>query len=118
MDAKNVIFGETGLEKLVQMLRASGQPQDIAKLVERYLEILREMVGSGGEALMSDKPNFTGNAEQKALAAQIFQLMSAQGDVLRLRLADQADAGEPGRFYRRCSARPTAPRWCRRSTPR
>jgi hypothetical protein len=28
---------------------------------------------------MSDKPNFTGNAEQKALAAQIFQLMSAQG---------------------------------------
>jgi hypothetical protein len=44
MDAKNVIYGETGLEKLVQMLRASGQPQDIAKLVERYLEILRELV--------------------------------------------------------------------------
>jgi len=44
MDAKNVIFGETGLEKLVQLLRASGQPQDIAKLVERYLEILHELV--------------------------------------------------------------------------
>jgi hypothetical protein len=44
MDAKNVIYGETGLEKLVQMLRASGQPQDIAKLVERYLELLRDMV--------------------------------------------------------------------------
>ena len=44
MDAKNVIYGETGLEKLVQMLRASGQPQDITKLVERYLEILRELV--------------------------------------------------------------------------
>jgi hypothetical protein len=28
---------------------------------------------------MSDKPNFSGNAEQKALAEQIFQLMSAQG---------------------------------------
>src|SRR6185436_6841697 len=28
---------------------------------------------------MSDKPNFTGNAEQKALAAQVFQLMSSQG---------------------------------------
>ncbi len=28
---------------------------------------------------MSEKPNFTGNAEQKALAAQIFQLMSSQG---------------------------------------
>ena len=26
------------------MLRASGQPQDITKLVERYLEILRELV--------------------------------------------------------------------------
>jgi hypothetical protein len=44
MDAKNVIFGETGLDKLVQALRASGQPQDIAKLVERYLEMLRELV--------------------------------------------------------------------------
>jgi hypothetical protein len=44
MDAKNVIYGETALEKLVQMLRASGQPQDIAKLVERYLDILRELV--------------------------------------------------------------------------
>jgi len=44
MDAKNVIFGETGLDKLVQMLRATGQPQDIAKLLERYLEILRELV--------------------------------------------------------------------------
>src|SRR3954452_19575009 len=28
---------------------------------------------------MSDTPNFTGNAEQKALAQQIFQLMSSQG---------------------------------------
>jgi hypothetical protein len=44
MDAKNVIFGETGLDKLVQLLRASGQPQDITKLVERYLELLRELV--------------------------------------------------------------------------
>lgn len=44
MDAKNVIYGETALDKLVQLLRASGQPQDIAKLTERYLEILRELV--------------------------------------------------------------------------
>src|SRR5690242_14744937 len=28
---------------------------------------------------MSDKPNFSGSAEQKALAEQVFQLMSAQG---------------------------------------
>jgi hypothetical protein len=44
MDGKNVIYGETGIERLAQMLRASGQPQDIAWLIERYLEILRELV--------------------------------------------------------------------------
>jgi hypothetical protein len=44
MDAKNIIYGETALDRLVQLLRASGQPQDIAKLTERYLESLREMV--------------------------------------------------------------------------
>ncbi|HEU4324434.1 MAG TPA: hypothetical protein VFS21_14870 [Roseiflexaceae bacterium] len=49
MDAKSMIYGETGLDRLVQLLRASGQPQDIAKLTERYLEILRELV-------LSDEP--------------------------------------------------------------
>ena len=44
MDAKNVIYGETGLDRLVQLLRASGQPQDVTKLLERYLEILRDLV--------------------------------------------------------------------------
>lgn len=44
MDGKNVIFGETALERLVQLLRASGQPQDITWLTERYIEILRELV--------------------------------------------------------------------------
>ncbi len=44
MDAKNVIFGETALEKLVQLLRAGGQPRDIVWLTEKYLEILRELV--------------------------------------------------------------------------
>jgi len=44
MDAKNVIFGETALDKLVQILRAGGQPRDIIWLTERYLEILRELV--------------------------------------------------------------------------
>jgi hypothetical protein len=44
MDAKNVIYGETGIDRLVQLLRASGQPQDIARLTERYLELLRELV--------------------------------------------------------------------------
>ena len=44
MDAKNVIYGETALEKLVQLLRAGGQPRDIAWMTEKYLEILRELV--------------------------------------------------------------------------
>ena len=44
MDGKNVTYGETGIERLVQLLRASGQPQDIAWLTERYLEVLRELV--------------------------------------------------------------------------
>lgn len=44
MDAKAIIYGDTALERLVQLLRASGQPQDMTKLTERYLEILREMV--------------------------------------------------------------------------
>jgi hypothetical protein len=44
MDGKNVTYGETGIERLVQILRASGQPQDISWLTERYLEILREFV--------------------------------------------------------------------------
>ena len=46
MDAKNVIFGETALDKLVQLLRAGAQPRDIVWLTERYLEILRELVTS------------------------------------------------------------------------
>jgi hypothetical protein len=46
MDAKNVIFGETALDKLVQQLRAAGQPRDIVWLTERYLELLRELVRS------------------------------------------------------------------------
>lgn len=44
MDAKNIIYGETAIDKLTQLLRASGQPQDIVKLTERYIEILRELV--------------------------------------------------------------------------
>ncbi len=46
MDAKNIVFGETALDKVVQQLRASGQPQDIVRLTERYLETLRDMVQS------------------------------------------------------------------------
>ncbi len=44
MDGKNVTYGESGMDRLIQILRASGQPQDITWLTERYLEILRELV--------------------------------------------------------------------------
>jgi hypothetical protein len=44
MDAKNVIFGETAIDKLVQLLRAEGKPRDIAWLAEKYLDILRDLV--------------------------------------------------------------------------
>lgn len=49
MDAKNIIYGETAIDRLVQMLRASGQPMDVTKLTERYLELLREMVVAGDQ---------------------------------------------------------------------
>ncbi len=44
MDAKNIIFGETGIDRLVQWLRSTGEPQDVEAVVARYLEILRELV--------------------------------------------------------------------------
>lgn len=44
MDVKAIIFGETGMEQLLQWLRATGQPQDVRVVLEKYLEILRELV--------------------------------------------------------------------------
>lgn len=44
MDAKAIIYGETALDKLVQWLRSTGQPQDIEVVVRHYLEILRNLV--------------------------------------------------------------------------
>lgn len=32
------------MDKLAQQVRATGQPQDIQSLTERYLELLRELV--------------------------------------------------------------------------
>lgn len=46
MDAKTITYGETGLDRLVQLLRASGQPLDLTTLTQRYLEMLRDMVVS------------------------------------------------------------------------
>lgn len=45
MDARNVRVGETGLEQLIQWLRQTGRPQTLEAMTERYLQILRELVG-------------------------------------------------------------------------
>ena len=44
MDAKSIIYGETGIDQLTQWLRATNEPQDIETIVRKYLEILRELV--------------------------------------------------------------------------
>lgn len=44
MDAKSIIYGETAIDKLVQWLKSTGEPQDIEFVVEVYLEILRQLV--------------------------------------------------------------------------
>lgn len=45
MDARNVRIGDTGLEQLMQWLRQTGKPQTLEALTERYLQIVRELVG-------------------------------------------------------------------------
>ncbi len=44
MEAKSIIYGETALDKLIQWLRSTGEPQNIDTLLEHYLEILRALV--------------------------------------------------------------------------
>ena len=45
MDAQNIRIGETGLEQLVQWLRQTGQPQTLQALTERYVAILKSLIG-------------------------------------------------------------------------
>lgn len=44
MDAKNVTYGDTALDRLLQWLRSSGEPKDVEQVVRQYLEILRKLV--------------------------------------------------------------------------
>lgn len=44
IDARTIRVGETGLERLIQWLRETGQPQTLEALTERYIEILRSLV--------------------------------------------------------------------------
>lgn len=42
MDTRLLTYGDTGVDELVQWLRSTGEPQDIAVVVRQYLEILRK----------------------------------------------------------------------------
>lgn len=46
MDGKHIIFGTTGFDELLEALREATEPQDIAWLAERYIEILRTLAQS------------------------------------------------------------------------
>jgi hypothetical protein len=41
MDARNIRFGETGMNQLIQWLRQTNTPQTLETITERYLEILK-----------------------------------------------------------------------------
>lgn len=49
MDAKMIVFGETALDRLLQWLRASGEPKDMTELLRQYLEILARAVREENE---------------------------------------------------------------------
>lgn len=49
MDAKVIIFGETSLDKLLQWLRAGGEPKDLRELLQAYLEMLSKSVTEDNE---------------------------------------------------------------------
>ena len=46
MDGKHITFGTTGFDELLEALREATEPQDIAWLAERYIEILRTIAQS------------------------------------------------------------------------
>ena len=45
MDARYIRIGETGVDELIQWLRQTGQPQTLEALAERYLLILKSLIG-------------------------------------------------------------------------
>lgn len=47
MDAKTVVYGETAVDKLMQWLKSTSEPQELEVVVEQYLEILRKLVLEG-----------------------------------------------------------------------
>lgn len=49
MDSRMIIFGETAIDKLLQWLRASGEPKDIDEVLAQYLAILKDLVTEENE---------------------------------------------------------------------
>lgn len=49
MGARAIIYGETALDKLLQWLRASGEPKDVEAVVKQYLELLRGLIREENE---------------------------------------------------------------------
>jgi hypothetical protein len=49
MDVKTIVFGDTAIDRLLQWLRASGEPKDVRDLLLQYLEILCKLVTEEGE---------------------------------------------------------------------
>ncbi|ACL25907.1 MULTISPECIES: hypothetical protein [Chloroflexus] len=49
MDAKTIIFGDTAIDRLLQWLRASGEPKDVREVLLQYLEILHKLVTEESE---------------------------------------------------------------------
>ncbi|WP_322513074.1 hypothetical protein [Chloroflexus sp.] len=39
-----IVFGDTAIDRLLQWLRASGEPKDVRELLVQYLEILSKLV--------------------------------------------------------------------------
>ena len=50
MDARDVRYGETAINQLIQWLRQTNAPQTLETLTQRYLEILKTSVRAQEEA--------------------------------------------------------------------
>lgn len=46
MDPRTIRIGDTGLDRLIQWLKQTGQPQTLEALTEQYLMILKTLVGA------------------------------------------------------------------------
>jgi hypothetical protein len=50
MDARNIRYGDTALDQLIQWLRQTNTPQTLETLTQRYLELLKSNVRAQEDA--------------------------------------------------------------------